>query len=328
MYHKAMTLLIFGLTNTAANCYFNSLMQCLLMTDNFNQPLLAEQEPNILNHLEKENSHFIAYYKVLKYIREYNNGKGNKEKKVIFNLKGVRKIFIEQSTQFREDLQGDSGEFLTYFLDKIHEEIKRDSATSTITDIFNIKMAQEVFCNSCKHQNLTYQNNLQLFVTPKESTDIADSIREEIDGTAENIAGFVCEKCQGTDCIQRQKIAQWPEILIVIIKRYHLINTSVTVPYSINIVEKNIEYKLYGAVCHRGSLNSGHYWAVCNKKDKWYIFDDDMIRPIPNISHQYFTRAYVLFYAKSESSEHSVVSSSPSSIPFSPVFATGGEDNL
>ena len=63
---------------------------------------------------------------------------------------------------------------------------------------------------------------------------------------------------------------------------------------------RNPVYKLYGIINHIGSLNGGHYTAVCRNpfNNKWYNFNDSRVSqtsinfPIDSSS------AYIVFYKK------------------------------
>jgi ubiquitin carboxyl-terminal hydrolase 4/11/15 len=62
------------------------------------------------------------------------------------------------------------------------------------------------------------------------------------------------------------------------------------------ICEVSGVYSLYAVVQHMGSLEGGHYNAVCKGLDeKWRLFDDDIVRPI---TFKVTPAAYILFYRK------------------------------
>ena len=57
----------------------------------------------------------------------------------------------------------------------------------------------------------------------------------------------------------------------------------------------NIKYDLYGIVQHFGSLNGGHYTAICKKDDTWITFNDSKL---DNIKDPVTKNAYILFYKR------------------------------
>ncbi|AEY97980.1 FAFR296Cp [Eremothecium gossypii FDAG1] len=113
-----------------------------------------------------------------------------------------------------------------------------------------------------------------------------------------------------------------PRILIIHLSRfvYDLTkknNTVVTYPLILNIVLKNNEvakYRLYSTINHFGTLISGHYTSLVNKdlqheiregKQKWYYFDDEIVKLDPNhgnydrgITSVSSSDVYLLFYER------------------------------
>ncbi|AMD23018.1 HHR249Cp [Eremothecium sinecaudum] len=113
-----------------------------------------------------------------------------------------------------------------------------------------------------------------------------------------------------------------PRVLIIHLSRfiYDLTkknSTVVTYPLVLNIVLKNNEvasFRLYSIVNHSGTLVSGHYTALVNKdkdheikkgKQKWYYFDDEVVKC--DVNHGNFDEGityvssgdvYVLFYER------------------------------
>ena len=77
----------------------------------------------------------------------------------------------------------------------------------------------------------------------------------------------------------------------------------------------NLQYKLYAAIIHQvklqptldysyngfhqGSLDGGHYTALCKRGTKWILFNDDHISEIDVEKRaEYLNNAYVLFYER------------------------------
>ncbi len=107
-----------------------------------------------------------------------------------------------------------------------------------------------------------------------------------------------------------------PKYLIVVLDRYERsttgtqkINTMISFPiddldlstYTIGYDKFESSYKLKSIGCHMGSVNSGHYNAVCRgRDDKWYLFDDSTVSEynirseIPMLQ----SKAYMLIYEK------------------------------
>ena len=59
--------------------------------------------------------------------------------------------------------------------------------------------------------------------------------------------------------------------------------------------DKNNKYDLYGVIQHFGSLNKGHYTALCKNNGNWVSYNDSDL----NIVNNPVTKnAYILFYKR------------------------------
>ena len=73
-----------------------------------------------------------------------------------------------------------------------------------------------------------------------------------------------------------------------------------------NYVEQSMTYKLCSMSVQSGSLNGGHYYAICNtdvdntskkSKDKWKVFNDSSVFDI-DYSDMMSQKPYCLFYKR------------------------------
>ena len=77
--------------------------------------------------------------------------------------------------------------------------------------------------------------------------------------------------------------------------------------------DKTQYYTFFAAIIHQvlyvccyqiltkfqGSLDGGHYTALCNRNSKWILFNDDQITEIePSKISEYLSSAYVLLYQR------------------------------
>ena len=112
---------------------------------------------------------------------------------------------------------------------------------------------------------------------------------------------------------QKLEIYKPPNYLIILLKRYNFKknsgntfsgeknNTFVTYPtdnldikeYIVGPEKDKAIYDLYGVIEHYGSLNSGHYTAICKNDGNWVSYNDSVINIINNPVTK---NAYVLFY--------------------------------
>jgi ubiquitin C-terminal hydrolase len=127
-----------------------------------------------------------------------------------------------------------------------------------------------------------------------------------------------CPRCkQYRDAIKKIDIWRLPQLLIIHLKRfkYHglwrdKIVTNVDYPinnlnlekFVINSSEKRTNiynYNLYATTNHTGTLDGGHYTAMCHhsKLNKWYKFDDTDVKEINDTSLLKSSSSYILFYS-------------------------------
>ena len=124
---------------------------------------------------------------------------------------------------------------------------------------------------------------------------------------------YKCETCKTAETpLKKIQIYKCPYYLIIHLKRFidekSKINTEVNFPMrGLNlkdyIVDENdtIEkiYDLTGIIYHTGTLQYGHYYAVCYniKHRRWFLFNDDYVREMKE-SDISIKDAYVLFYRR------------------------------
>eukprot|EP01124_Arcella_intermedia_P032261 TRINITY_DN7492_c0_g1_i2.p1 TRINITY_DN7492_c0_g1~~TRINITY_DN7492_c0_g1_i2.p1 ORF type:complete len:864 (+),score=233.08 TRINITY_DN7492_c0_g1_i2:1465-4056(+) len=124
-----------------------------------------------------------------------------------------------------------------------------------------------------------------------------------------------CKHCQKTEK-SKKKMEIWnlPPFLIVHLKRFSFYNNRwiksnrlVNFPtqsldlnsYLVSAnAEKPLKYDLYACVNHYGRLGGGHYTAFgSNEKDgKWYLYDDNLVKLVDDITQIVSPSAYLLFY--------------------------------
>jgi len=132
-----------------------------------------------------------------------------------------------------------------------------------------------------------------------------------------------CNSCETQEyCSKRIEYEEFPNVLIISLKRFqfHQMNNLKKKKRSEKILfnspEKNTnfidfpihnfnlsrysdnakgKYDLFAVCYHHGKINSGHYTAVCKINEKWYEFNDKIIKEYDedNIVN---SDAYILFY--------------------------------
>ena len=121
-----------------------------------------------------------------------------------------------------------------------------------------------------------------------------------------------CDVCMrradGESC---QMFYRLPEVLMVNIKRFDAslrpLRARVAVPPAVDLTRVCLDvtnphvYDLVAIACHAGSLDGGHYYAVCLAGGEWFVVDDDVVRPLGprGLDAADSTHFYVVFYQRS-----------------------------
>ena len=143
---------------------------------------------------------------------------------------------------------------------------------------------------------------------PKLSYLISQSLNDEI------IHGdWFCTKCKKNSSYKKStKLWKLPDVLVIIIKRFINVNSKNDNPISMNAYlnfnkgsilskKKDIVYTFSSTALHYGSLNGGHYSAICNTPEGNILYDD---RNVVNIDGNKIdfkdknSNAYMLVYTK------------------------------
>ncbi|CAI2369420.1 unnamed protein product [Moneuplotes crassus] len=115
---------------------------------------------------------------------------------------------------------------------------------------------------------------------------------------------MMCKACNGIkDCKIVKKIIRHPKYLIFAFQRLDTstnkkITAMMDLPkkFTVQSSDNNpITFSLHSCILHFGSLNSGHYTAICKRGSSWYHFNDCQVTKIPNKEVK-TSNAYILFY--------------------------------
>ena len=187
------------------------------------------------------------------------------------------------------------------------------------------KSTQGFYLNTtrCINCNLTFYNfepftslNIDIpsdMLSPKISDMISQSLKEEV------INGdWFCSKCN-KKCSYKKSTKLWklPDVLVIIIKRFINIQLKNNAPITINDYlnfnkgsilsnKKDAIYLFSSAALHFGSLNGGHYSAICNTPEGNILYDDRNVVNIDIDNKINFknknSNAYMLVYTLKSSS--------------------------
>ncbi|KAK3547160.1 hypothetical protein QTP86_015625 [Hemibagrus guttatus] len=192
-----------------------------------------------------------------------------------------------------------------------------DKDDSIIVDLFSGQLRSSLHCSVCSHFSNTFDVFCDLSLPiPKTSDSRAGvTLRECLDlfSHEEKLSkenSPMCETCNRcTETTKSLTIQRFPKILVIHLKRFTASRYSIrksTVPVSFPLTGLDLGpfgpsdcgpvlYDLYALCDHMGTVNMGHYTAVCQDEDGWCCYNDSCVTQISADQLQ-SNEAYLLFY--------------------------------
>jgi ubiquitin carboxyl-terminal hydrolase 2/21 len=291
-----------GLINLGSTCYFNSLFQCLLSCPSIYATLQSVKDKKYVKENRLAQNMMKLWDSALKGERIYDL--------CIPIWQDIINISRAKNNRVQMDNgQQDVHEGLMMFFDAMETipEVRR---------LFEHRHRMQILCDTCnevtvdkKESNLVfevqpdlkmeqierfqardefYQTVMTLNDFLKRQNGYADKDfkcpkkvghRDEVETNGKQIpilCGALGEKFRITT------LTMVPEILPVVIKKYYKkINTPFPsrLQFSAKGSSQIFVYDLVAQSEHSGSMNGGHYWAICKRSDGWQNLNDGSVSP-------------------------------------------------
>ena len=315
-----------ALQNRNNSCYFNVLIQTLLICDDFNRYLLTKKQEGQLFNIYK--SLYISFLK---------------RDETEFN-----KVFVELKTICNANgRQQDTHEFLVMFVNKLHQELKEPFTNSPITyfqnkklNVFFNKSISNVYkndyscisnffsgqiltvytCQVCQKQSLILEKFRELVLSISGINNLTEGLQSYFG--EETIPNFSCNKCKkkqnGT---KNLFLFSAPEYLFIVFSRYSH-STKTNGKYVKNIMIKNkqfidydelinlkdyciyespnmiTKYILKSIINHEREMENGHYYSMNKYPSSWFRCNDVSINSVKNLTQIHKQNTYILMYQK------------------------------
>lgn len=304
-YNNDYALIPVGLENIGFTCYFNSLLQALISCTSFVETILIlgkdSKDPIILVLY-----HIISSTKLLE--TDINEYQKNQIRNDLLKLGPVCwKIFMRKLHDISPNIakyfigQQCAAEAFTLLLE-IFDKYK------SIQSLFTYRRINKIYCPDCKQTFATISEINNVFEIESPNNNDSDK-KYNLNDVLLKQMYEIDKNCKCSNCniksnkIKSSNLVMIPEILFIVCKKYkydthggHKLDISTDFPEDLYFPGKDNEkliYKIVAQIQHSGSLNSGHYWAICKRKPNWYCINDS------NISKSEFKsdiHTYILLY--------------------------------
>ena len=218
-------------------------------------------------------------------------------------------IIVESDNEFNRMLLCSKNlkDKFTYYNIKLNENKTSEWLNSIQGFYLNITSCME--CNN-RLYNFESFTTLNLNLTD-ENVSIVDMIKQ-IYKIEYDCQDWECEHCKKKTKNKKQmKLWNLPDVLFITINRFTDImrknNNPVNINENLNFNKGSIlsntdiekKYKLSSIGLHIGSLNGGHYMAICNFDDNYYLYNDLSVKKIEDNNFlKNNSAAYMLVYNK------------------------------
>jgi ubiquitin C-terminal hydrolase len=320
-----------GLANLGATCYINTIVTCLSNCKDFVDFIISKIEPDtnktniiielrtILNELCINNNSIIPrrfISSLRENIKEINIHEQNdineflaifidKLNKCICSKIKVTKDELYKLFNYKDNLYDQQRERMdNSWFSKIGSEY------SGLIDIFYGQNISQIICGKCEHIHHNYEIYFNLMTPIEESSkSLYDCLDHYfLDESLNNQQNdWRCDECKTYNkSTKTSKLWRNPKVLVISLKRFTYDlkknNKSIDIPINLDISKyslsrKNNNYKLKSVAMHYGNLQGGHYYSICEKKNKWYEIDDLDVKETSQLD--IIKQGYVFFYCLS-----------------------------
>lgn len=305
-----------GLTNLGNTCYLNAALQCLLYSPPLTNYVLSGMAEQDL-HKKRVNACSLAN-EYISLAKAY----WTRADPAVVDTRGVWAALAKLHRPFSNSNPQDAHEALTLLLRHLHDALAKTPRVEPSSAWAHVdRPAWEAQCAKEGYSMLTelFQGQLECTVTgPGQYTSVTHEhftgLSLDLQGCATvqqalarctedvQIEGYALPTSDATPAThtvtQARRFRYMPLVLVVHLKRFvDPAGDKVDrfVDYSTTLEAGGCRYRLFCACLH----SDGHYTAVCEVHDHWFLCDDAACTPV-DVNAVVQKDAYVLVYKKLE----------------------------
>lgn len=254
----------FGLTNTGATCWLNSLLQFMMGISSLNRTVLeceAELQNNVLAR---------AYIAMLK--QSETGGTGDNSAKILAALIAQAKAVGRPTTLSLGQECADEG--FTIFLDLLN--------CPRVENLFANVYAMSTECKQC-HTISSYNRDKAIRIqmtnntAPRTQEGFCDYMRSRISV----VDSVKCTECSAIslECNRLEELRMLREVVVITFNKFAT-KSDIFFPEKLEFGSTNktrLHYKLVGKIEHSGSAAGGHYWCHSLRGAGWKQMNDSNV---------------------------------------------------
>jgi ubiquitin carboxyl-terminal hydrolase 12/46 len=299
----------FGLENFGSTCYANSVLQALYFCSPLRKwllslPLDGVPRDSMLYRLMQLFSSIASQKKLTGYLSPSE----------------FMETLRERNELFQSNVQQDAHEFFNFIVNDVGDSLMQmdmqkrqhespfstaaspsSSCLSGIHNIFQGVLTNETRCLCCEQKTERDEEFVDLSLDIEPNSSISSCLRNfSHTETLTNHDKFYCGKCCAyQEAEKHMRIKSLPRVLTLHLKRFKYmerlgsfakLSHRVAFPLELRVPNMTADaehkadeilYKLFAVVVHIGSgMNHGHYVAIVKSRNRWFLFDDDLVEVV------------------------------------------------